>query len=97
MSEQAKGLADGGYTIVAKVISQEGTCVAGHQVGDEAIFDGLQIEGKVCLHALYSMLPKIFALRYGAEFPWLKGKEPVCAHACPDAYNPLVFELRRQG
>ena len=84
------------FDIVLKVIKQEGTCAAGHKVGDKVIinFDDNKIEGKVCLHALYSVLPKVFAMAYGAEFPWLEDKD-VSTHACPDAWNPLVYEVRR--
>jgi len=85
---------DVGFTIVVRVIQQEGYCAAGHQVGDEVIFNGQTVQGKVCLHALYSFLPKVFAMRYGAEFPWLDDKD-VATHACPDAWNPVVFEIRR--
>jgi uncharacterized repeat protein (TIGR04076 family) len=85
----------GGYKIVARVISQEGHCAAGHQVGDEIVFEGKTIEGQVCIHALYSFLPKVFAMRYGADFPWLEEDPDVATHACPDAYNPVVFEIRR--
>ena len=82
------------FTIVARVIQREGHCAAGHQVGDEVIFDGQTVQGKVCIHALYSFLPKVFAMRYGAEFPWLED-QAVATHACPDAWNPVVFEIRR--
>ena len=85
---------DSGYTIVARVIKQEGTCVVGHEVGDEVVFDGNRVQGHVCIHALYSFLPKVFAMRYGAEFPWLEDGD-VATHACPDAWNPVVFEIRR--
>ena len=82
------------YKVVAKVISQEGHCIAGHKVGDEVTFDGMKIQGDICIHALYSFLPKVFAMRYGAEFPWLEDTN-VATHACPDAYNPVVFEIER--
>ena len=85
---------DKGYTIIARVIKREGYCTAGHRIGDEVIFDGEVVQGKVCIHALYSFLPKVFAMRYGAEFPWLDDKD-VATHACPDAANPVVFEIRR--
>ena len=85
---------DSGLKIVARVIKQEGHCTAGHQVGDEVVFDGRAVGGKVCIHALYSFLPKVFAMGYGAEFPWLEDQD-VATHACPDAWNPVVFELRR--
>lgn len=83
-----------GFTIVATVIRQEGHCAAGHTVGDQVIFDGLTVQGKVCIHALYSFLPKVFAMRYGANFPWLDDQD-LATHACPDARNPVVFEIRR--
>ena len=85
---------DAGFKIVARVIRQEGHCAAGHQVGDEVTFDGETVEGKICISALYSFLPKVFAMRYGAEFPWLDDPD-VATHACPDAQNPVVFEIRR--
>ena len=33
-------------------------------------------------------------MRYGAEFPWLEDQS-VASHACPDAWNPVVFEIRK--
>ncbi len=82
------------FTVIARVIKQEGQCAAGHRVGDEVVFTGNEVQGKVCMHALYSFLPKVFAMRYGAEFPWLEDRD-VATHACPDAWNPVVFEIRR--
>ena len=32
-------------------------------------------------------------MRYGAEFPWLDDPD-VLTHACPDAWNPVIFEIR---
>ena len=86
---------DGGREIVAKVISQEGGCAAGHKPGDQVVFNGLTVEGKICIHALYSFLPKVFAMRYGAQFSWLKDAD-ISTHACPDAKNPVVFEISRK-
>ena len=85
---------DVGFKIVARVIRQEGHCAAGHQVGDEVVFDGETVDGKVCISALYSFLPKVYAMRYGANFPWVDDPD-VSTHACPDAWNPVVFEIRR--
>jgi uncharacterized repeat protein (TIGR04076 family) len=41
--------------ISVKVISKEGHCSAGHEVGDEIVFDWdtHEIESRICLHALY--------------------------------------------
>jgi uncharacterized repeat protein (TIGR04076 family) len=82
------------YDIVARVISQKGTCGNEHKVGDEVLFTGDSVQGRICLSALYSMLPKVYAMRYGAHFPWLEDQS-ACSHACPDPENPVVFELRR--
>ena len=84
------------YDIKLKVIKLEGTCGAGHTVGDEIIisFKDNKINGKVCLHALYSILPKVFAMSYGAEFPWLENPDK-STHACPDASDPVVYEVER--
>jgi uncharacterized repeat protein (TIGR04076 family) len=82
------------FTIAAKVIRQEGHCEFSHKVGDEVIFDGETVQGRVCISALYSFLPKVFAMHYGATFPWLDDPD-VATHACPDAWNPVVFEIRR--
>ena len=83
-----------GYKIIARVVKQEGHCVAGHQVGDQVVFEGQTIQGEVCIHALYSFLPKVFALRYGANFPWVDDLD-VATHAGPDAFNPVVVGLER--
>jgi len=82
------------YKVVCRVIKQEGNCAFGHKVGDEIIFDGRTVQGEICLSALYSMLPKVYAMRYGAQFPWLDDPD-ASTHACPDAFNPVVFEVRR--
>lgn len=82
------------YKVELRVIEQKGTCDFGHKVGDVIVFDGRKVDGEICFHALYSVLPKVFAMMYGVEFPWLDDKD-VATHACPDAYNPLVLEVRR--
>ncbi len=84
------------HDVKLKVIKQEGHCTAGHEIGDEIFisFEKNEIKGKICLHALYSVLPKVYAMAYGAEFPWLEDPD-VSTHACPDATNPLVYEVRR--
>jgi len=77
-----------------KVISKKGKCNSNHKVGDEIIVTENGVEGKICIHALYSMFPKVFAVMYNAKFPWVsKGEKP--KHACPDGYNPVIFEIEK--
>jgi len=80
--------------VEAKVKSQKGTCALGHKIGDVVKFTELGVEGKICIHALYSMLPAVFAMMFEARFPWLKDPDTK-THACPDATNPVVFEITR--
>ncbi|MFX0116840.1 MAG: TIGR04076 family protein [Candidatus Hodarchaeota archaeon] len=82
------------WDILCRVAKQEGICAANYKVGDEAIITATGIKGKICITALYSLLPKAVAMRYNARFPWLEN-QCVVTHACPDAKNPVVFELVR--
>ena len=79
--------------VTAKVISVKGECGI-HKVGDVCTFTTEGVQGRICIHAMYSMLTKIFAMMYGATFPWLQNPD-VASHACPDAANPVVFEVTR--
>jgi uncharacterized repeat protein (TIGR04076 family) len=80
-----------------RVVSKEGRCSAGQKVGDEAVFDWdtHEIQGRICLHALYSMMPKIYALAHGADVAFAVAEDGsrVARHACPDGYNPVIYEL----
>jgi uncharacterized repeat protein (TIGR04076 family) len=80
--------------VEAKVISVKGTCGLGHKVGDVVAFTEQGVEGKICIHALYSMLPAVFAMMYEARFPWLSNPDKK-THPCTDAANPVVFEISR--
>lgn len=81
------------YEVVAKVISQKGTCGAEHKVGDEWTIGDKTPQG-ICLSAFDVLCPSIRTLRYGGTFPW-EDNPDVTSIACPDAQNPVVFELRR--
>ena len=82
------------YKVNIRVISQRGSCEAGHKVGDEWVIDGENAPAGICLYALYSLFPFVPAMSFGAEFPW-EADPDVTTVACPDPTNPVVFELRR--
>lgn len=82
------------YVIEVTVKSQKGKCALGHKVGDKIVFDGRSVRGDICYSALVVLLPKIYAMRYGVEFPWSEDGD-VIFNACPDPENPVVFEIRR--
>lgn len=78
----------------ARITSVKGVCESGHHVGDVVRFTPKGVEGPICIHALYSMMPKVFAMMFNGEFPWAKDPD-VLTHPCPDAVTPVVFELTR--
>jgi uncharacterized repeat protein (TIGR04076 family) len=56
------------WNILCRVVKQEGTCGAGHKVGDEVLFTSDEVKGRICISAMYSMLPKIYAMMYNDLF-----------------------------
>ena len=82
------------FDVVVSVKSVKGHCDFGCKVGDKILFDGRGVKGDICYSALMAVLPKVYALRYGAEFPWAQEKDAVTA-VCPDPENPVLFEIRR--
>lgn len=80
--------------VTAKVISVKGTCSLGHKVGDVITFTENGVDGKICIHALYSMMPAVFAMLYDVKFPWLQNPDKK-THPCTDAANPVVFEIAK--
>ena len=81
--------------VIAKVVSQKGTCAAQHKVGDEFII-GQQTPPNLCSWAFHSIFPFAQVLQFGGSFPWEKDHNKTTV-ACPDPTNPVVFELRRSS
>ena len=79
--------------VIAKVISQKGTCAAQHKVGNEFVI-GEQTPPNLCSWAFYSLFPFAQVLQFGGSFPW-EESPGIATVACPDPVNPIVFELRR--
>ena len=81
------------YKVSIKVVSQKGSCEAGHKVGDQWIVGDKTPEG-LCAFAFNALMPAITPLMYGAAYPWEKDPDKTTV-ACPDGQNPVLFELRR--
>jgi uncharacterized repeat protein (TIGR04076 family) len=79
--------------IIAKVISQKGTCEAEHKVGDQFII-GQKTPPGMCSWAFYTLFPFAETLQFGGSFPWERDSNKAIV-ACSDPANPVVFELRR--
>ncbi len=80
--------------IIARVVSQKGTCSAGHKEGDEFAI-GQKSPSGMCTWALYTIFPFAEVLQFGGSFPWEIDPDKTTV-ACPDAENPVIFELRRE-
>ncbi|MCK4300478.1 MAG: TIGR04076 family protein [Planctomycetes bacterium] len=84
-----------GYKVTVTCKEVKGHCAAGQEVGDTATFEGINVQGRICIHSLASMMSKVFAMQQGVNFSWLEDPN-LATHACPDAYNPVVYEIRRE-
>ncbi len=80
--------------VLIKVISQKGNCAAKYKVGDEWVAKDDEIPAGICPYAFHSLFPFIQVLMFGGAFPW-EADPDAATVACPDAENPVVFELRR--
>lgn len=74
------------------VVKQEGSCAAGHKVGQEFAYEGKLPPG-LCPSAWHSLYPYLRVLQFGGDLPW--EKEGMAHIACPDPENPVVFKLER--
>lgn len=67
-------------------------CVHGHKKGDRIIVNGTRLEGDICLSALNSMFPMVYALKTGAQLSYADGEGKVRA-CCSDIDNLVTFKL----
>ena len=81
------------YDVLVRIVSQKGTCVEEHRVGEEWVIGNKTPEG-ICLGAFDTLYSYARVLMFGGSFPWETDPD-VTTVACPDAENPVVFELRR--
>ena len=78
-------------------MSMGAVCPAGHKVGDEWLVRGGEEGWKtpsMCFMAFSAIYPSLQMLMFGGSFPWEPDADAVIV-PCPDARNPMVFELRR--
>jgi len=86
--------------VILKIVSVRGTCVAGHEVGQEFdLGDGLVLGysggGKtLCPSAYNAAFPGYRVLRHGGVHYW-EADEDTLTIPCPDPFNPVIMQLRR--
>ena len=86
------------YPICIKIVSKEGTCLGGHNVGDEWLMkgrkDGWKTPSGICMFAYDVLSPCIQMMMFGGYYPWTSNPD-VWQAPCPDPKNRVIFELRR--
>ncbi len=83
-----------------RVVVKEVNGCSVHEPGDEVVFDcvnptQVKLSGMICMGALTSLMPKVYAFHNNARFHFAK-EDDVVIHACPDPKTPVVFEVRRE-
>ncbi len=70
-------------------------CIHGHKTGQRMIYEGTRISGDICVSALVSMFPILYALKYDGNLSYAddEGKVRVC---CTDADNLVIFKCWRE-
>lgn len=84
------------WPVRVTVVEAHPECGAKHKVGDiweQAGVRKERIKGFICPTAFIALSPIIYALRYGAEFPWAQ-KDSYTA-ICPDPETPVKFKIER--
>jgi uncharacterized repeat protein (TIGR04076 family) len=85
------------YKVRLTVVKAHSGCGAEHKVGDtwEISHDERRGQkGFICPSAFQSLYHVIFAMRYGAEFPWSEDGNSVI-YCCPDLHTPVFFKIER--
>ena len=79
-------------TVTSILEAGEGPC--GYRPGDSWDIEDLRAPAGLCTWAISAMAPFLAALRFGGAMPWETDPDRAVV-CCPDAANPVVFELRR--
>ncbi len=76
------------------VAEVRGECRPGYKEGDTFELTGLKTpEGGICGAAYHAMFPGLFALNFGARFPF-ETEDGVSYVACPDKGN-VLFKIKK--
>jgi len=77
-----------------EVVKAKGKCTYGYKVGDKWQIKGLKCIEGFCGAAWHTAFPALFALNFGAKFPFMKEQNSIDTVTCPDGGN-IVFKVRR--
>jgi uncharacterized repeat protein (TIGR04076 family) len=78
-----------------EVVKSKGRCAYKYKVGDKWGIEGLKCIPGFCGAAWHTAFPALFALNFGAKFPFMEDKDSIDTVTCPDGGN-IVFKVRRK-
>lgn len=81
-----------GYKVVATVTGSEGTCGAGHEVGDSFEISCHNPAG-LCGWFYHDIFPSLQTFQFGGSLPWWDGD--VIHLQCADTHNLVTIKLER--
>jgi len=78
---------------LAKVVSIEKSCSAGHKVGDEFAINTHKTD-RICGYCYHDLFPTLMNMCYGGKIPWQNNDEFI--YNCPDSYNNVKFNIKKK-
>lgn len=81
-------------TLEIEVKECVGRCFYNYKVGDKIQLKGLKTPQDFCGAAYHMMFPTLFALNFGAKFPFMENPNSLDTPTCPDGGN-IVFKVTR--
>jgi len=81
-----------GYKIIATIIGSEGTCSAGHEVGETFAISCHSPDG-LCGWFYHDIFPSLQTFQFGGKLPWWEGD--TIQVQCPDKFNLVTMKLER--
>jgi uncharacterized repeat protein (TIGR04076 family) len=83
-----------GYRLIGIIKGIQGTCSAGHKVGDQLELSGYSSDG-LCGFLYHDIFPYLVMLQFGGGFPPEWGDPDILELDCMDKVNRVTIELRR--
>lgn len=81
-----------GYRVTATVIGSEGTCTAGHSVGESFDISCHNPNG-LCGFFYNAIFSSLSTFQFGGSYPWWEGD--TIELECPDRANLVTIQLQR--
>ncbi len=81
--------------MIIEVVKAKGKCSYNYKVGDKWETQGLKCIPGFCGAAWHVAFPALFALNFGAKFPFMENQNSIDTVTCPDGGN-IIFKVTRK-